>query len=172
MNPIQYQRPKRLSAYATVRWYLSHIYKTPSPAYVKGKCWELPADRFGRDKRGRYRIRYGGKLEFLHRMVLEEELERRIHDGMQANHHCDNPGCINPRHLYEGTQTENVADMDRRGRRRNPRGADHGIAKLDPEQVIEIRALRKAGLTQTRIAEVVGTSQSNVSRILTGRGWK
>lgn len=70
------------------------------------------------DKRTGYgQVRAGadrGKLA--HRAALEKKLGRPIRPGYQANHTCDVKLCINPEHLYEGTQLQNVADMIARGR--------------------------------------------------------
>lgn len=51
-----------------------------------------------------------------HRAALEKKLGRSIRPGYQANHTCDVKLCINPDHLYEGTQPQNMADMIARGR--------------------------------------------------------
>jgi hypothetical protein len=50
------------------------------------------------------------------RYSLELALGRPVARGMFACHHCDNPPCVNPRHLYEGTPRENALDMVVRGR--------------------------------------------------------
>ena len=52
-----------------------------------------------------------------HVVALEEKLGRPLLPGMQSNHHCDNPPCIQPEHLYEGTQAQNVRDSLRHGHR-------------------------------------------------------
>src|SRR5205085_1321443 len=50
-------------------------------------------------------------------------------------HTCDNPTCCNPYHLFEGSDTDNVWDKERKGRSNNPH------QRLRKEQVIEIRKL-------------------------------
>lgn len=50
--------------------------------------------------------------------------------GMCVCHHCDNPICCNPSHLFLGTQSDNVRDSIRKGRQRHLRGAAHWTAKF------------------------------------------
>ena len=51
-----------------------------------------------------------GKQLYAHRVVLAEKLGRPIREGYEACHHCDTPSCIEPEHLYEGTQLQNASD--------------------------------------------------------------
>src|SRR5690349_13681831 len=70
-----------------------------------------------------------------------------IPPGMFICHHCDNPSCVQPDHLFQGTCKDNVADMITKGRqsphigRFQQRGELHGAAKLTERDVIEIRRL-------------------------------
>jgi hypothetical protein len=57
-----------------------------------------------------------GKMVHAHRVSLERKLGRPLGPGMVARHTCDNPPCIEPEHLIEGTHAQNVADMIERGR--------------------------------------------------------
>lgn len=50
-----------------------------------------------------------------HRWSLERKLGRKIKSGMLANHQCHTPSCVNPDHLYEGTQFQNMQDRKIRG---------------------------------------------------------
>lgn len=59
-------------------------------------------------------------------------------------HSCDTPCCINPDHLFVGTQGDNVRDMERKGRAYHPSGEDHGRALLTAVQVREIRAAKNS----------------------------
>lgn len=87
---------------------------------------------------------------------------RPVPKGMMACHHCDNPICIRPDHLYPGTCKQNVADMINRGRA-------NFAKKLTPEQVIEIRALDG---DHGEIAAAYGVSRSNVSLIKERKIWR
>lgn len=85
-------------------------------------------------------------------------------------HRCDNPSCVNPDHLYSGTDADNVADMVVRGRARGaPRGILHPSAKLTPEQVAEIRTRR---LRQGQAARLYGVNPSHVWAIRAGHKWR
>lgn len=81
---------------------------------------------------------------FAHRYALEQKLGRPIADGLFAMHSCDNPKCVNPDHLSEGSNSENQMDASRKGR--NARGERNGGGgKLTEAQVLEI--LRNRGVT-------------------------
>lgn len=82
-------------------------------------------------------------------------------------HRCDNPSCINPGHLFVGTNDENMADMVQKGRQ--PRGERHGSAKLSADDVHQIRSIM--GVKQSVIAAQFGVSQMQVSYIKTGQTW-
>lgn len=58
----------------------------------------------------------GRKPVYAHRRALEAKLGRPIAPGLMACHHCDNPPCVNPDHLFEGTASDNRQDMLRKGR--------------------------------------------------------
>jgi hypothetical protein len=89
-------------------------------------------------------------------------------------HRCDNPRCVNPAHLWNGTHQENMADKVRKGRASrvgHPPGAGTPIAKLTDDQVRAIRAMRStASLRQ--IAQHFGVDFSNVSKICLRKTWR
>ena len=90
--------------------------------------------------------------------------------GLMVRHKCDNPKCVNSDHLEIGTQADNVADMDQRGRRVNaqPKGAENGNAKVTDQDVL---AIRNDTRRQVDIAKHYGISQPVVSRIKLRQSW-
>lgn len=92
-----------------------------------------------------------------------------IPEDLQVCHHCDNPPCCNPKHLFLGTQVDNMADMERKGRAVRHPGSINGSSKLTEPQVAEI--LEAAG-SQQSIADRYGVSQGLISQIKRGVAWK
>lgn len=85
-------------------------------------------------------------------------------------HSCDNPGCVNPEHLREGTLIENNKERDAKGR--TARGEGNGNRKLSQDEVLEIKRQLNAGRTQKAIAADFDIKQVTVSGIKTGFLWK
>lgn len=93
------------------------------------------------------------------------------HHGICVCHRCDVRACVNPAHLFLGTQAENVRDRDAKGRRVNMRGEAHGMAKLteaDAKTVIALISLRER---YRDIASRFGVTRHCVKRIASGRSW-
>lgn len=107
------------------------------------------------------------------RVALRKKLGRPIRPGYFACHTCDNPPCVNPEHLYEGTPKQNTQDMFRRGRSGNAAqiGAN-ATRKLTEEQVHEIRLRWRMGETQQKLEQEFGIGGGTVSRILNGELYK
>ena len=97
--------------------------------------------------------------------------KKPIPKGMYVCHSRDNPPCVNPNHLFLGTQKDNRQDCANKGR--TAKGETHGMAKLTNEEVLSIRRLYIPRLFSTRIlASMYRISQRNVMRILHGLNWK
>jgi hypothetical protein len=96
-----------------------------------------------------------------------------IPDGMKVLHRCDNPACVNPEHLFLGTQKDNVHDMINKGRKwigvavRKTDGKP-ARALLSDSDISRIRQLRSSGKSQTDIAREIGVSQGCISQLLRG----
>lgn len=131
-------------------------------------CWEWLGGRWGQMHYGRFK--YRGATYSAHR-VAWQLTHGQIPDGLFVLHRCDNPPCVNPSHLFLGTQKDNLVDRDRKGRSVYHRGAANSAAKLSESAVAEIRAQYKAGRLQRDIAKDFGTTQTNVSWIVRGLTW-
>lgn len=85
-------------------------------------------------------------------------------------HACDNPSCVNPDHLFLGTNLDNIKDCEAKGRAKlkGSPGARNGRARLTPEQVAEIRTHSR---TRKAYAAEFGVAPSTISMIWTGRNW-
>lgn len=129
-------------SYATVRAsdipenFWRHVNKTPT-------CWLWTGATAG--------IGYGqfsmnGRQFRAHRVALFGIANYSTKDF--ALHKCDVPLCVNPAHLFAGTQADNVRDCVEKGRRRNVKGEMHPFSKLTEEVVIQLRE-RYARLPKT-----------------------
>ncbi len=94
-----------------------------------------------------------------------------IPTGLIVCHHCDNPKCINPEHLFLGTNADNTKDMIAKGRQRFPHpqpGADHPCARITPAQIKQILDDRGPAW---RVAAKIGMSTNTVYAVRNGRHW-
>jgi len=95
-----------------------------------------------------------------------------IPNGLQVNHKCHNPSCVNPAHLYVGTQKENIADMFHADRQSCQIGEKGNNAKLTEKQVLEIIELLKTDIQQKELAKMFSVSKQTISMINTGSNWQ
>jgi predicted XRE-type DNA-binding protein len=91
--------------------------------------------------------------------------------GLFVCHHCDNRWCVNPYHLFLGTNRTNSLDRHSKGRENPAKGERHYKTRFTAEIITEIRSLYKSGMTQIEIAERFEITQSHVKDILIGRNW-
>lgn len=131
---------------------------------IAGECWEFAGYR----ENGYVRIQVNGHRVFVHRYVLGLRLGRPV--SKFALHHCDNPPCFRPRHIYEGDQARNAADRMARGR--GATGPTHGKSKLTPETVIELRADRYGGMSYGALGSKYGISAESARFAALGRTWR
>lgn len=88
-------------------------------------------------------------------------------------HHCDNPKCVNPDHLFLGTVVENNKDRSMKGRSARYLGDDHKGSKLSSKQVLELRNYAtQANRPRTKdLIAKYGVSKTTITEIIAGRRW-
>lgn len=141
-----------------------------------GDCWLWTAYR----NRGYGKIMLEGRCRMAHRVAWEQEFGL-IPEGLALCHHCDNPSCVRPSHMFIGTQQDNLDDMVSKGRHLVgkkqagdkmrgvkrphfcPAGEKNGRAKLLDCQRAQIRFLYGLGnYTRRELADAYGVSVSTI----------
>jgi len=124
-------------------------------------CWLWTANKL----KGGYGLFKADKMRLAHRVAWFYEHES-YPTGILM-HTCDNPSCVNPAHLLEGTQQDNMNDMKVKGRGKSPKGEDNGQSKLTNAQVKELREEYATGMiSASKISERLGMNQSCIYRML------
>jgi hypothetical protein len=148
------------------------------------ECWPWLATR---TRKGYGKFYISAKSVRAHRVSLMIAGHDLSALGAFACHHCDNPSCVNPAHLYVGDLSSNYWDMRARGRswdqkrpefarqvrsrngKNSGRGANNARAKLTWEQADEIR---RSNLTNVELSKRYGLSQTCVRRVRNGETYK
>lgn len=131
-----------------------------------GGCW-LWAGRAS--PKGYGQFHFDGASHSAHRWAYETFVGP-IAEGLLVCHKCDIPACVNPDHLFLGSNADNMADMAAKGRADRKYGARNGNAKLSPTQVRNIRRL-SGRILQKDIATQFGVSPKQISNIVRGLCW-
>ena len=113
------------------------------------------------------------KHYYLHRLVLTNKLGRDIKPDHCACHSCDNRKCLNPNHLWEGTNDDNSKDMLNKGRHKTKplTGSSNGSSKLQESDIAEIKELCSIGFTRRQVASRYGVSYVSINNIVNGKTW-
>jgi len=156
-NPIP-----ELSEDDITRFWAKVIITTPN------KCWNWRGAIKGR---GYSRFALNSRGYSSHR-VAWFLYNRKQPGNSLVCHHCDNPRCCNPYHLFLGTISDNAVDKNQKGRGVDNRGAKHGLAKLSMADVSTIRQLSDLGYSQSKIAEQFKIHQGTVSRLVNRHRWR
>lgn len=135
-----------------------------------GACWLWTARP---TTNGYGNIKSGGKRG---KMLLAHRVSWELHNGpippeLQVLHKCDVRPCVNPSHLFLGTNADNVRDKIMKGRAPSNSGTSNPRAKLTEVQVIEIRALASVS-SQRMLAEQFGIAPATVYNILHKHTWR
>ncbi len=135
-------------------------------------CWNWTA---GKNTGGYGHFWLKGKDAVASR-VSWELLNGPIINNLCVLHKCDNKTCVNPDHLFLGTNKENTEDMFKKGRQPKNTGAKgeaHYDAKLTKEQVLEIRDLySKGNTTHRKLSKQFGVNPSQIGKIIRKIYWK
>lgn len=135
------------------------------------ECWPWLASGL---PNGRGIFFWRGKATYAYRVALELD-GRPPGPDEHACHHCDNPNCVNPRHLFVGTRSDNMRDAwtKSRGVRQRYVGETHPRATITEDTVRAIRSDGATGLlTRRQIAARHGCTVHVVTDILRGKNWR
>lgn len=136
---------------------------------IKGEdeCWNwTPSKNNG--EYGRFWI--GGSYIKAHRLSYEITFNI-IPRGLCVCHKCDNPSCVNPKHLFLGTVGDNNRDIRNKGRYSDRNGVGNGNHKLTTDDVRVIKHMLTNGASLRKIARVVGVSTWPIKNIADGKGY-
>ena len=129
-------------------------------------CWEWVGIK---SIKGYGTMKVKGKKVQAHRFSYELYIGI-IPPNMCVCHHCDNPGCVNPLHLFLGTATDNNLDRNIKGRQAT--GEKHGSSKLKLKEVNDIKFLLTQGVSDSFIARTFGVWHTTIRAIRLGRTWR
>jgi hypothetical protein len=129
-----------------------------------GACWLWLGSRH---RQGHGYASLNGRVQYAHR-VSWQLTHGPIPEGHVVCHKCDNPPCVNPDHLFVGTQGDNVRDARAKGRMTTETMRS---AKLSTENVLTVRDMLASGTTQSAVAAAMGVTRSCIGLIAQGRRW-
>lgn len=130
-------------------------------------CWEWTGFR---DPKGYGRFQFEGRPMGVHRLswLLHHG---PIPAGLHVLHRCDNPPCVNPDHLWLGTNDDNIADRHAKGRDAHNAGEAGARAKLTERQVLDIRAAAAGGAGLGDLARLYRVSHATIWCLVKRRSW-
>lgn len=131
-------------------------------------CWQWS----GSTAKGYGRFGYSGISRPAHRIAFTLT-HGEIPYGMFVCHHCDNPLCIRPSHLFLGTHDQNMSDMARKKRSRNggmaPRGDSHGRSVLTDNEVRQLLLMYSVGWSYLYLSEFFSITRQHVGVLVSGK---
>lgn len=133
-------------------------------------CWQWKGIE---NSNGYGRFSYKDSHRLAHRFSYELFFGP-VPNGMNVCHRCDNRKCVNPEHLWLGSQSQNLSDAVSKGRMHRPdtKGPRNGNTSLTWEKVDTIRSMHTGGVPKFRIAALFGVSQSTICNITNNQTWK
>jgi hypothetical protein len=145
------------------------------------ECWEWMASK---NKNGYGRFAFNRKTDTAHRFAYVITYGPLTEENPCVLHSCNNPGCVNPRHLRAGTQYEN--NQDRNGAARTSAGENHSVvmkqvaargerqhcSKLTSDSVLEIRHLHVNGASKGDLGRMFGVAFSTIRKVVNLQTWR
>jgi len=122
-----------------------------------------------KDGSGYGMVWFEGKSQRAHRVILRLTSGEPIDQGLVAMHSCDNPSCVNPKHLSWGTRGDNNTDRAKKGRNGTFKGSSNPAARLTQA---DVQTIRQRPLSVSKMASQFGVSVTHIKRILNGRSWQ
>lgn len=168
--PSHYHRAKRSGMLPSAEEYKASVFWTRASKGLSDECWEWQAGR-NRDGYGKYSwpVGHGKRIRAAHRIAYLLHYGE-LPDNLFVCHHCDNPSCVNPTHLFLGTALDNGGDSAAKGRRN---GELNSNAKLTDTDVVTIRRRRNAGEKVRDIAkDYVAVTPEQVWAVAANKSWK
>lgn len=152
---------RRFSDQEVVDVFWSKVRKT------KTGCWEWIGSR---DRSGYGQLSMIRTETRAHRFSMSLHLGRMLKEGEWVLHHCDNPPCVRPDHLFLGTNKDNMRDMTRKGRK--PKGEKAWASKLTNEEVKQIASLYQSGKwTYLELANKFDVCLNTIGFIIKAEKW-
>jgi hypothetical protein len=110
------------------------------------------------------------QMRLAHRISYQLYVDR-IPEGIQVCHTCDNRRCVNPEHLFLGTQKDNIQDAMSKGRMILPEPKKGELNNANKLTVDQVKLIRESADSQRAVARQFGISQRQVGNILHRRQW-
>lgn len=121
-----------------------------------GDCWTWLGYTLPKDGRALFSGRSAARIAY-------RLLRGDVSEDLLVCHHCDNPKCVNPSHMFLGSQADNMRDCAKKGR--------IAAAKISPNDVEDMRWLAGLGVSAAKLSSEYGVTKALVSRALSGERW-
>ncbi len=160
----------QITSFDLLKQMLAELDDNPLHCWDAYPCLEWPRYR---NPKGYGRIQNsGGHSGYVARLAYELCVGV-IPVGYLICHHCDNPPCFRPIHLFPGDDADNMRDCISKGRLTHcdQKGSRNNFAKLTEEHVREIRQLYKEGARQSDLCRMFAISPPVMSTIINGTSW-
>jgi hypothetical protein len=168
LTPDSTQLQFQLDQSSTERRFWAKVDKS-----AQNGCWLWTAAVYGKLSYGLFT--FEGRSQPAHRVAWKLFIGP-IPDGLKVCHNCpggDNPACVNPAHMFLGTQKDNIQDAVKKGRwNSNPRiGEAHHNHKLTEQDIPVIRELNMQGVSKSELGRRYGVSSNTIGSICRRKMW-